>query len=252
MIRKLALAVAVAGVLSGCTETLGGNQLAGLGTKALQAASLSDQEVVALSNQSCAQMDQQNKVAATNNKYHQRLQRVAKPVVKDLNGQQPQFKVYLVQDVNAWAMANGCIRFYAGLMDKMNDDELRGVIAHEMGHVELGHSKRAMQTAYAISIARDAAALSGNQVVSALSGSQLGALTEQLLNAQFSQSQESAADDYAYDLLKVRKQNTRGLVTAFEKLAAMDGGKGSIMSSHPGSSDRARRIQARIDADKKG
>ncbi|BBQ84581.1 hypothetical protein WP3W18E02_31100 [Klebsiella sp. WP3-W18-ESBL-02] len=43
-------------------------------------------------------------------------------------------------DVNAWAMANGCVRVYSGLMDLMNDNEVEGV---------LGHSRKAMQTAYA-------------------------------------------------------------------------------------------------------
>jgi len=42
-------------------------------------------------------------------------------------------------------MSNGCIRVYSGLMDMMTDSELRGVIGHEMGHVALGHSKKAMQ-----------------------------------------------------------------------------------------------------------
>lgn len=252
MINKKALVclAAAAGLLAGC-ETTNVNQLIGVGGKAFNAASLSDQEVVALSNQSCQEMDAQNQVAAPKSKYNQRLQRIAKPLAKPLNGQTPNFKVYLVKDVNAWAMANGCIRVYAGLMDKMSDDELRGIIGHEMGHVELGHSKKAMQTAYAISVARDLAAASGNQAISALNSSQLGELGEAFLNAQFSQSQETDSDDYAFDLLQSRKLNTRGLVTAFEKLAAMDGGASSVMSSHPGSKERAERMQQRIDAAKK-
>lgn len=245
----LALVLAATGVLAAC-DTTNTNALLGAGAKAYQAANLSDQEVVALSNQSCAQMDAENKVAARGSKYDQRLQRLAKPLSKPLNGQTPSFKVYQVKDVNAWAMANGCIRVYAGLMDKMNDDELRGIIGHEMGHVELGHSKKAMQTAYAVSVARDVAAASGGGVVASLSSSQLGDLTEKLLNAQFSQSQETAADDYAFELLQARKLKTQGLVTAFQKLAALDGGEGSIMSSHPGSNARAERMQKRIDAGK--
>uniref|UniRef100_A0A1I8ATM8 Metalloendopeptidase OMA1, mitochondrial n=1 Tax=Steinernema glaseri TaxID=37863 RepID=A0A1I8ATM8_9BILA len=206
--------------------------MVGAGSKAVQAFNLSDQEVIALSDQSCKQMDAENKVASANSKYNKRLQRVVKPLTKQLNGQTPNFKVYQTQEVNAWAMANGCIRVYAGLMDKMNDDELRGVIGHEMGHVELGHSKKAMQTAYGLSAARDAAAATA------------------FLNAQFSQSQESDADDYSFELLTERKLKTQGLVSAFEKLAALDGGESSVMSSHPGSKERAQRMQQRIDAAK--
>ena len=31
----------------------------------------------------------------------------------------------MTKDVNAWAMGNGCVRVYSGLMDQMNDDEPR-------------------------------------------------------------------------------------------------------------------------------
>ncbi|WP_258055956.1 M48 family metalloprotease, partial [Pseudomonas aeruginosa] len=90
-----------------------------------------------------------------------------------------------------------------------------------------------------------------NQLAAALSGSQLGELTESLINAQFSQSQESDADDFSYELLKKRGVNTQGLVTAFEKLAKLGGGDSSMFDSHPGSQARADHIRQRIAADRK-
>ena len=87
-------------------------------------------------------------------------------------------------------------------------------------------------------------------MVAQLNSSQLGELSEAFLNAQFSQSQESDADDYSFELLTERKLKTQGLVSAFEKLAALDGGESSVMSSHPGSKERAQRMQQRIDAAK--
>ncbi len=143
-------------------------------------------------------------------------------------------------------MANGCIRVYSGLMDMMTDDEVLGVVGHEIGHVALGHSKKAMQTAYTVSAARDAANAAGGATVAALNSSQLGDLTEKFINAQFSQSQESAADDYSFDQLQAKGLNTRGLVTAFQKLAELDGGKSDMMSSHPSSAKRAQHIEERI------
>ena len=115
-----------------------------------------------------------------------------------------------------------------------------------IGHVALGHSKKAMQTAYTVSAARDAANAAGGATVAALSSSQLGDLTEKFINAQFSQSQESAADDYSFDQLQAKGLNTRGLVTAFQKLAELDGGKSDMMSSHPSSAKRAQHIEERI------
>ncbi len=101
-------------------------------------------------------MDQKSQVAPPANKYAVRLAQAIKSMPATVNGKKASCKVYLTKNVNAWAMANGCIRVYSGLMDLMNDDELRGVIGHEIGHVALGHSKARMQTAYGVSAAREA------------------------------------------------------------------------------------------------
>ena len=154
------------------------------------------------------------------------------------------YKVYLTEEVNAWAMANGCIRVYSGLMELMSDNEIEGVLGHEMGHVALGHTRKAAQTAYAAAAVRGAAGASKSGALAALSGSQL-------VNTQFSQSQESDADDFSYELLKKRGVNTQGLVTAFEKLAKLGGGDSSMFDSHPGSQARADHIRQRIAADRK-
>ena len=156
----------------------------------------------------------------------------------------------MTKDVNAWAMANGCVRVYSGLMDLMSDDEVRGVLGHEIGHVALGHTKRAMQVAYTTAAARGALGATGNATLAALSTSQIGELGETFINAQFSQRQESEADDYSFDLLTKNGANRQALVTAFQKLAKLDGGQSSLLSSHPGSEARAKHIQDRIASGK--
>lgn len=222
-----------------------GNALKG-GASALKAATLNDAEIKELSDRSCAEMDKKAKVADAGNPYAVRLTRVLKDMPSTINGQPANYKVYLTPSVNAWAMANGCVRVYSGLMDLMDDDELRGVIGHEEGHVALGHTKRGMQTAYATAAARELAGAAGGNVA-ALSSSQVGDLAETFVNAQFSQKQESEADDYSFDLLTKQKLERKGLVSAFQKLAKLDGGKSSMLSSHPSSSDRAASMQKRLD-----
>ncbi|XZG70563.1 M48 family metallopeptidase [Chitinibacteraceae bacterium HSL-7] len=221
------------------------------GSKALQAATLTDADVASLSDQACAQSDEENRLAPAGDKYSKRLDKIAKSLGSEINGRKINYKVYLTQDVNAWAMANGCVRVYSGLMDMMNDDEVAGVIGHEIGHVALGHTKKAMQTAYAASAARDAVTSSGTRAA-VLADSQLGEFTEALINAQFSQSQETDADNYSFDLLTQRKMKREGLVTAFQKLAQLDaGGDHSMLDSHPASADRAKNIEQRLAAEKK-
>lgn len=142
-------------------------------------------------------------------------------------------------------MANGCVLVYSGLMDLMNDDEVHGVVGHEMGHVALGHTKRAMQVAYATSVARSVASATGGMVAN-LSASQLGDLSEKFINAQFSQSQETTADDYSFDMQKKKGYGPKGLVTAFQKLATIDGGQSGMLDSHPSSLSRTKHIEQRI------
>ncbi|MDM0109064.1 M48 family metalloprotease [Variovorax sp. J22R24] len=224
--------------------------LTNVGGTAVKAMSLSDGDIVTMSVESCAAMDQKNKTAAASSDYAKRLDQVVKGMPATINGKSANYKVYLTEEVNAWAMANGCIRVYSGLMDLMNDDELRGVIGHEIGHVALGHSKTRMQTAYAASAVRGLAGATGNSALKALSESQAGELAEKFVNAQFSQSQESAADDYSFDLLTASKLERKGLVTGFQKLAKLSAGSApgsSLMSSHPPSETRAAHMQKRLD-----
>jgi putative metalloprotease len=221
-----------------------------VGTQALQAATLSDTDVKALANQACTESDASEKIAGPKDKYSKRLDNIAKKLGTEINGQPVNYKVYLTPDVNAWAMANGCIRVYSGLMDLMTDDEIIGVLGHEMGHVALGHSKKAMQTAYAVASAKSAVSEYGGATAAALSGSALGKFTEELINAQFSQSQELDADNFSYDLLTQKKLKREGLITAFQKLAQLGGGEHSMLDSHPVSADRAKNIETRIATNK--
>ena len=91
---------------------------------------------------------------------------------------------------------------------------------------------------------------SAGGIVGSLSQSQLGDLGEKLVNSQFSQRQESEADDYSYDLLRKRGINPAGLATSFEKLAKLEAGRQSSMfDDHPASAERAQHIRDRMSAD---
>jgi putative metalloprotease len=220
-----------------------------IGKQALKAATLSDSEVKSMADQACAQYDRNAKVASANSKYGKRLASITKKVGKDINGQPVNFKVYQDKEVNAWAMANGCVRINTGLMDLMNDDEVIGVVGHEMGHVALGHTKKAMQVAYSAAAARSAAGTFGGDGLAQLSNSEWGELGEAFVNAQFSQSQESDADNFSYDFLTKKSLDRRALLTAFQKLAAGGSDDRSMLSSHPASADRAKNIETRLTKD---
>ncbi|CAG2154830.1 Metalloprotease LoiP [Cupriavidus campinensis] len=253
MNRFTAPATAASAAL-GCALLLAGcaganmDSLTQAGGSLFTAATLSDMSVKQLSDQSCAEMDKKNTLAPPDSPYTKRLATVMSGLQN--TGLPLDAKVYVTKDVNAWAMANGCVRVYSGLMDMMTDDEVRGVLGHEVGHVALGHTKSAMQVAYTTAAARGLLGATGNATLTALSSSQLAAIGEQFVNAQFSQRQESAADDYSFDLLTKNGANRQALVTAFQKMATLDGGQSSMLSSHPGSAQRAQHIQERLASGK--
>jgi putative metalloprotease len=229
---------------------LAGCQNGSMGDSLLSAVTVSDADVKTLTDKSCKEMDANNKIAGANSTYTKRLNKIAKNLGDNVNGQPLNYKVYLTNDVNAWAMANGCIRVYSGLMDLMTDAEVTGVLGHEIGHVELGHTKKAFQVAYATQLASQAAVAFGGQAAAMLNDAQILSFANELVNAQFSQSQESEADNYSYDLLKKKHLNTTALATSFDKLAKL-GGSSSILSSHPDSKERADAIRERIKDDTK-
>ncbi|MGB4773803.1 MAG: M48 family metallopeptidase [Daejeonella sp.] len=229
-------------------------KVVGAGADVVKAATLSDAQVSAMCKDYAKWIDEHNPVAPAGNKYGDRLKKLTSKHTKE-SGLDLNFKALLVKDVNAFALADGSVRVFAGLMDIMTDDEILGIIGHEVGHVKNKDSKDAMRTAYMSSAARKAAGSQGG-AVGALSDSEYGALGEALANAQFSQKQEKAADDNGFEFLKDNKYDVSAMASAFRKLAALSGGssgKSQIMSSHPDSEKRAERMdkKAKALADKK-
>jgi putative metalloprotease len=243
--KKLALVSLLSLALCGPAQAFGLNTLLSAGTDLVKSATLSDAEVQAMAAESSKALDKQAKVAAAGSPQAKRLAKIVSGLSSE-DGLKLNFKVYLDKEVNAFAMADGTVRVYSGLLDKMTDDEVRYVIGHEIGHVKLGHSKKAMQVAYAASAARKAAAGSGNANVAAFSESEMGELSEQILHAQFSQSQESDADAYAVDFLKRHNYKLDAAPSALRKLAALYGNDSSVLSSHPAAGDRADKVEKLI------
>lgn len=238
-------------VLGACAADMSTADMIQLGMSGAQALALNDGQLRDSANQSCAQMDSKNTLAASNSAYAQRLRHIVKGLPSTADGASLNYQVYLAKDVNAWAMPNGCIRVYSGLMDVMSDDEVRGVLGHEIGHVDLGHSKNRYRVAAAAAIGREALSRSSNSTVARLSASEVGDLTQKFLNAQFSQQQELAADDYSYHLHVRQGLNPRPIASSFDKLTKLSGGGSTLFSSHPGASNRAERIRQRIAQDGK-
>lgn len=222
------------------------------GAKAVKALTLTDAQMAAYVKESVDWMDKHNPVLPEDDPYTVRLRKLTAGIT-DADGIPLNFKVYNVVDVNAFACPDGSVRVFAALMDMMSDDELLGVIGHEIGHVLKHHSKNAFKTSLLTDALKDGISSAGG-VAAALSDSQLGTLTQSLINAKYSQKQENEADDCGYDFLVSKGKNPWGMVMAFEKLQAMEGNQKSsyitkMFSSHPETKARIEKMTKRCVKD---
>jgi len=221
--------------------------------KAVQAFTLTDAQMADYVRESVDWMDRNNPVLPEDDPYTQRLRRLTAGIT-NADGIPLNFKVYHVIDVNAFACPDGSVRVFSSLMDIMNDDELLGVIGHEIGHVLKHHSKNAFKTELLTGALKDAVASTGG-VAAALTDSQLGALGESLINAKYSQKQEKEADNCGYDFLKANGKNPWGIVMSFEKLQSLEGNQANqsyiqkMFSSHPDTKSRIEAMTKRCQKD---
>ena len=137
-------------------------------------------------------------------------------------------------DPNAWVLWQDNDTFSmhvtTGLMSVLNtEEEIAGVLGHEIGHVKCGH--------YDGMIINDVAStMLGTNLERADPLSQaVGKMHVELREAAFSREQETEADEYGVSLLKKAGYNPRGLYRALSKLGEGDSG---AFSSHPATKER--------------
>lgn len=150
---------------------------------------------------------------------------------------------------NAIAFPSGIIVFTDEMVDAAaNDDELVGVLAHELGHIHHRHGLRAWLQSSVTALA--VALLTGDATsVTAFAA----ALPAVLVEAKFSREFEAEADDYALDLLtelEVSPQHLADLLLRLEGVGREDGGgedEGVLgyLSSHPATAERIEQLTYR-------
>ncbi len=217
-------------------------------TKVLTAATLSDADVNAFTKEAIDWMDKNNAAFPEGSVYEKRLAEIVAGF-KDLEGISMDFGGYWVKSpINAFAMGTpqkGYTRILSPLMDVMDNDQVTAVVAHEICHVKKEHSKKGIKKAYMRSATKDVLVANTGNTGEFLNDTGLSNFTENYFGAVSSRTQESEADKCAFGLLVKNKLNYHALAGAFEVLKKLsgDGGKGSIMSSHPATDDRVERAK---------
>ena len=141
---------------------------------------------------------------------------------------------------NAFAIPGGYIFVFDSLMSKFRStDELAGVLAHEIAHVERNHFFKDEKKILAVDLATIAAILLSRGDPAAIIMAQAANIDFQL---QYSRSNESEADTYAILYLREAGYNPRGLLASFQTLAfygQFNTPEDPVyFSTHPGLDDR--------------
>lgn len=141
--------------------------------------------------------------------------------------------------VNAFAAPGGRIVILRGLLDEAESaEEVAGVLAHEIGHVE---ARDPVRLAFRSAGSAGIIALVLGDVTG---GTVVGLLGEHMLSASYTREAEAAADAFAYDLLARTGVGTEGLAQFFERIEGMGGDVPEILSTHPASGNRAEAARA--------
>lgn len=178
------------------------------------------------------------------------LNRLAAPLFAGLTNSSDRFTLFVTEarEINALALPGGYIVFHRGLLERAQTaEEVQGVLAHEMAHVQQRHG--VIQLAQNIGLDLAMQQLQGGE--SRLLDSLLRD-SGQLLGLKFSRNHERAADDGAWELLEQAQINPQGMVNFFAGLkTAMEGGSARaipLLSTHPAPQERMDRLRQKSAA----
>ena len=153
-----------------------------------------------------------------------------------------EFRSGAVFGPNALAFPGGIIVITDDMVKAAEStEEVLAVLAHEIGHVELRHTMRSVLqnsivAAAAAAVTSDAASLS-------VAVSSLPAIVAQ---TKYSREFETAADEYAFSLLKRKGYSPMAFASIMERLSRKyekDTGPFAYISTHPVTAERVRRAR---------
>ena len=168
--------------------------------------------------------------------------------------------IYEIEPVNGLAAPDGRIFLTRGFYRKykageVTAEELASVIAHELGHVALGHSRRRMIDFSGQNALRTALAMILSRFIPFV-GAFVANFLMSLLAARLSRTDEYEADAYASALLVKSGIGTGPQKSLFKKLESLTGANGAAtpawLMSHPKTAERIAAIEANEDRWLKG
>lgn len=162
------------------------------------------------------------------------------------------FIVLDTDGVNAFAAPGGIVHITRGLLGLVkNEAELAGVLGHEITHITVKHTVRAIQKSKTIQMASDEAG--SGSARDRLVARMAQAAYDRILNNEFSREDETEADKVGVQLASRLGYAPGGLVDVLRKLDARNSGRderNGLFASHPATKERIDRLDKQIKDEK--
>lgn len=161
------------------------------------------------------------------------------------------FKFHVLADpqtVNAFALPGGQIFITVGLLKHLtSEDQIAGVLGHEMGHVINRHSAQQMEKQQEMSGIVNGVVM-GAGGGGGMASAQIAQYAAQMLNLKYSRNDELEADKFGLHYMNESGYKPNQMLTVMQVLADVSGGgnKSDFQSTHPSPANRMIKIKEEL------
>jgi predicted Zn-dependent protease len=181
-------------------------------------------------------------ISAVDPRQAQRLYNIMTPLLQKMDKPKTPKEVRIgIMDSNEINAANaGGGQFYVtkGLLEKANDQQLRGIMAHEIAHDDLGHVARlqVLGVGLNIGVVLLEQLFPGSSAVTPIAG--------ELIARGYTRKEEYAADRHGAEILSRAGYSKQVMIDALTWVSrASGGGGGGFLSTHPDIDDRIEELR---------
>jgi Zn-dependent protease with chaperone function len=171
-----------------------------------------------------------------------RIKRLMVPLIQAMNRPRPlnQVRVGVLDDASINAANAGGGEFYVtrGLLERANDEQLLGVLAHEVAHEDLGHVAKVQTLGAGLSLGVILLdhIVPGSSAITPVAG--------ELIVRGYSRREEYEADRHGVELLKRTGRSKDVMINALSWLLAQTGPSGGgFLATHPATDDRIQALR---------
>lgn len=172
----------------------------------------------------------------------QRLYTIMTPLLKAMDKPKTPKEVRIGiiddQEINAANAGGGQFYVTKGLLEKAGNEQLRGIMAHEIAHDDLGHvaQLQVLGAGLNLGVVLLEELLPGSSAITPIAGS--------LIARGYTRSEEREADRHGVKILRRAGYSKQVMINALRWVARESGGGGGgFLSTHPATEDRIEELR---------